>query len=693
MGYKIGNHGAIIDDNQNGYFGQIKVHSGNQFVINEDYNPFNRLPPSQGTVAGYYAGGADLGKIYYGGGAIPQWPGPTPFNGRFIGPNLMDTTNMPDVDNVFNTATYDAIQRFPFSAPVGATASDVGELIRGIGIGGQASWYGAQGASSQEAGYTLGGGSKFAMLAIPAVGISTTHYGRSFNSDPSGGGAPVFGWATNGKSFDKFSFSSQTNSTSPEILESDGRMLGGSVSFGPTYGKAYLAGGLRLTPDANAAINTVESWSFSSDTGSAETGTLSDVGAYGIQSAGSKDHGYFINGHNSTHRQDNPSFPPSVAPSPFTRLPAKGGTRRIDRWNAASETMTGNMETHHNPRMSFGAGLSSLDYGFTTGGIGHPLMTDVDNPIPAPLQPVQGVDGHPNVDAGQMLYDRQPGSTAYHMNTPTGLYHSPTDPSFPHFIPSNPGNPSGQQFMNYLYGYGMTTLFAGPAATYDPQKNSWRTLVETSPNPSEYQGTFSFNSYQGGFITPNINGFYGPTGPYVDPASNEPRIKILRYSSNKDFPGEPSDYYETELLTHTSFYIDRFPFALSEVEVGAIVEFSDGVKHAETDRYATDLGAWRNKTGGTFGQQMTTRIGVKGTTSTTHGYLAGGTMRTLYPSPTINFTPPGNPIQPLSLPATYGSAQNLYSNITSFPFAITDANTDDVGELQYANYDFTTFQD
>ena len=465
MGYKIGNN-AGISDNQDGDFGVIRVNSGNQIIIGGRVQSPHTFPPSAGQTAAYFAGGGTPRGIPYGynlprdftnGILDPATPGVQPFLG-IVQPS---------------PAGFDDIDKFSFASE--GTASTVGELV-------QQQKFAATGVNDKNHGFILGGG---AVKGNQAPG-SDLYGGGSYGLDMTPPVDPED--IVTGTAIEKYNFANETNASVVPTMNTP-RFHHGTVDFNDSSsGFAYSAGGYKINPYGPyaGALTTIEKFTMSSLATASEPATLSPNGSYGMYTVQSAEHGYFINGH-SRNNTPNPqiNFPPSRVPTQIL-LPSILGNSRVDKINAVNATVTAGVETFNNKDgRSFGAGVSSLEYGYIAGG----------------------------TIAGQRVRDREPGSTNANWGPPSGAWLDPTNPRYPeaahHDVPgTNPPGPVGGQLSGWLLGYGITHFLSGtPQLMYDYEDNG-APPIPNFPAPSD-----SIDGANNSDFTYLLHGKGRPTAP------------------------------------------------------------------------------------------------------------------------------------------------------------------------------------
>lgn len=480
MAYKIGNN-ASINDNQDGDFEVIRIGSGNQIIIGGDVEDSRKSPPSLGETAAYFAGGGGSRSIPFG----YNKPADDHPNG------ILDPATTPSVPYFGlvspGPSAFNDVQKFTFASE--GTATTVAELV-------QHQKFAATGINDEGHGYILGGG---AVMGNQAPG-SDLYFGGSYGEDTS---PPVpFERLATGTAIEKFDFASQVlvALSGPTDRMDTSRFHHGSVDFSDIAGDiAYSAGGYKINPYGpySGALDTTEKFTFASSTSSSNPATLTS-GRYGQYTVQSAEHGYFINGHNRNNTPNPaPGFPPSRVPNSIV-LPSVLGVSSVDKIAAASGTITGDIATKNNTDgRSFGASVSSIDYGFIAGG----------------------------TIAGQRVRDREPGTTIAKWAPPTGAWLDPTNPVYPEATPHTNPPVDGGALSGWLLGYGISHFLSPtPAIMYDYENNA-APPIPVFPAPADSfdganQSDFNYitigdglNNAPGhtGVRIPTLNGMSNPT--------------------------------------------------------------------------------------------------------------------------------------------------------------------------------------
>ena len=247
------------------------------------------------------------------------------------------------------------VDKFPFAT--NANATDVGNLsVERSGVASQ---------SSELRGYTSGGYGSNVIDKFPfasdgnATDVGDLTFGRygvagqsngDVNGYTSGGQLPGFASPTN--VIDKFPFAADANATDVGDISISRRSTAGHSSTA----SGYTSGGRRAatTPTPNNYTNTIDKFSFASNSNATSVGSLTALRIY-VVGQSSNVSGYTCGGY--TRRS--PQVPNALAPISVSAV-----IQKFPFATDASATDVGNLTVAR----TYGAGQSSTASGYTSGG-------------------------------------------------------------------------------------------------------------------------------------------------------------------------------------------------------------------------------------------------------------------------------------------------------------------------------------
>jgi len=639
MAYKIGSN-ASINDNQDGDFEVIKVSSANQIVIGGELDSTQIIPPGQGETAAYFAGGGNDTNIPYG---YNFKTGDHP-NGILdpAGPSIPGFGAFSP-----QPASADDIQKYSFASQ--GTASDIGELA-------EEQRFAATGINNDAHGYILGGG---AVKANQSPG-SDFYAGGTYGEDMTSPHSPEL--VVSGSAIDKFNFASQTNSANPNSLNAP-RMHHGSVDFNDSSGGfAYSAGGFNVNPfgPATNALDSTEKFTFSSATSAAGVGALPTIGGktgrFGMYAVQSTQNGYFINGHYRIDQFIDSNFGPSVSPQ-FQLLPSVPGLNQVDKISAASGAVTGNIQTVNNvDGRSFGASVSSLEYGYIAGGTIEGQRIRGRGPSPVP------------------------GRTQSNWAPPTGMWLDPSlsPTSYPeaahHDIPgTSPPGPAGGALSGWLLGYGITHFLSGS----DPLQQHYYTQVSpVGPSPNAGQPTGAIGSdHQITQMGRSFDGNQIPASPDADDSGirvsyynglSDPTLNFANGDNFRNYYTAPDGTQVAKFLypvEHTNPYTGERYYAFGAGDDGTSGpghRFQPADENPSTGNY---LGSIRGNPGMPFSQEWGLRNSPYGASDNTLKINESGVYWSPTPANQVRSNLIQNPV-PYPMQQEHNIPSILYGDIT-----------------------------